>query len=73
MLKVRGRISGAYGVENMDRVRKSSDGRLGAVKLANDFAAKRKAWKEAVRFEANVDRVRLGLQRARLAPKATTA
>jgi hypothetical protein len=36
-------------------VRKSSDGRDGAVKFEKAFAAERMAWKEAVRLDLNVD------------------
>jgi hypothetical protein len=36
-------------------VRKSSDGRDGAVKLEKAFAAERMAWKDAVRLDLNVD------------------
>jgi hypothetical protein len=39
--------------ERSERVRKSSGGTLGAVKLENDFAADLSAWSEAVRFDLN--------------------
>ena len=39
--------------ESSERVRRSSGGTLGAVKLENDFAADLSAWSEAVRFDLN--------------------
>jgi hypothetical protein len=47
----RGRISEAYLLEKSERVRKSSDGREGAVKLEKAFAAERSAASEAVRLD----------------------
>lgn len=39
----------------MERVSRSSEGMLGAVKLEKDFAAVLSAWREAVRFDLKVD------------------
>jgi hypothetical protein len=56
---VRGRISGAYRSDDANRLRvkKSSDGREGAVKLEKDLAAERKACREAVRLDLNLKRL----------------
>jgi hypothetical protein len=53
--KVRGRISEAYRDEKSERVRKSSEGSDGAVKLEKAFAAERMAWKDAVRLDLKDD------------------
>ena len=37
--------------DNNERVRRSSGGTLGAVKLENDFAADFSTWREAVRLD----------------------
>jgi len=57
---VLGRISGGYlwlsvVGERMERVRRSSGGRDGAVKLEKDFAAVLRARREAVRLDVKVD------------------
>jgi hypothetical protein len=54
--KSRGRISEAYFEEKSDLVSKSSDGRLGAVKLEKARAADLMAWSEAVRFDLMEER-----------------
>jgi hypothetical protein len=39
--------------DSSDRVRKSSGGTLGAVKLEKDLAADLSAWRDAVKFDLN--------------------
>lgn len=60
----RGRISGGYFAdagERIERVRRSSEGMDGAVKLENDFAAVRRARSEAVRLDLKVNFEGFGL------------
>lgn len=61
-----GRISLVNLGASSDRVRKSSGGTLGAVKLENDLAAVLSAWSDAVRFDLK------DLKRAVVAGKAST-
>jgi hypothetical protein len=50
-----GRISGAYRVENIDLVKKSSDGKEGAVKFENAFAAERSRDKDSDKLDLRLD------------------
>jgi hypothetical protein len=50
-----GRISGAYRVENIERVKKSSDGKEGAVKFENALAAERSRESDNERLDFRVD------------------